>query len=108
MELRKIIAVVRNQSLEKVEGRLVDLGVKGISVTKVKGYGEYANFFDPDWMVTHARIEIFTEEAKVDEIVTAIMDIAHTGLEGDGIIAEIPVKKLFRIRTKSEAHPDEI
>ncbi|MDD2581810.1 MAG: P-II family nitrogen regulator [Desulfuromonadaceae bacterium] len=108
MELLKIVAIVRNQVLENIEGRLVDMRLKGISVTKVKGYGEYANFFNPDWMVTHIKIEIFTEQAKVDEIVAAIMDIAHTGMAGDGIVAVLPVKKLYRIRTKSEVLPKNI
>lgn len=108
MELRKIVAIVQNHVLENVEGRLVDMLVKGISVTKVKGYGEYANFFNPDWMVNHSRIEIFTEKAKVEEIVAAIMDIAHTGMPGDGIVAVLPVEKLYRIRTKSEITPDVI
>jgi nitrogen regulatory protein P-II 1 len=76
-------------------------------VTKVKGYGEYANFFNPNWLVTHARIEIYTEEARVDEIAAAIMDVANTGVEGDGILAVIPVSKLYRIRTKSEITQDE-
>lgn len=108
MELRKIVAIVQNHVLENVEGRLVDMRVKGISVTKVKGYGEYANFFNPDWMVNHSRIEIFTQKARVEEIVTAIMEIAHTSMPGDGIVAVLPVEKLYRIRTKSEALPEEI
>jgi nitrogen regulatory protein P-II 1 len=108
VELRKIIAIVRNQVLEEVEGRLIDMRVKGISVSKVKGYGEYANFFNPDWMVTHSRIEIFTEESKVDEIVTAIMEVAHTGMAGDGIVAVVPVQKVYCIRNKSEITPDDL
>jgi nitrogen regulatory protein P-II 1 len=108
VELRKIIAIVRNQVLEEVEGRLIDMRVKGISVSKVKGYGEYANFFNPDWMVTHSRIEIFTEESKVDEIVTAIMEVAHTGMAGDGIVAVVPVQKVYRIRNKSEITPEDL
>jgi nitrogen regulatory protein P-II 1 len=107
MQLKKIVAIIRNQLLEQVEGRLVEMRVKGISVTKVKGYGEYANFFNPNWLVTHARIEIYTEEARVDEIAAAIMDVANTGVEGDGILAVIPVSKLYRIRTKSEITQDE-
>jgi nitrogen regulatory protein P-II 1 len=102
MALRKVIAIIRNESLEKVEARLADLSVKGISVTKVKGYGEYANFFKSDWMVTHSRLEIFTEETRADRIAEAIMEVAHTGMEGDGIVAVLPVLKLYRIRTKKE------
>lgn len=108
MELRKIVAIIRTTVLEKVEGRLIDMGVKGISVTRVKGYGEYVNFFTPDWLVTHARIEILTEKAKADEIVAAILDSAHVGMSGDGIVAVIPVEKLYRIRNKSEITPEEL
>jgi nitrogen regulatory protein P-II 1 len=105
--LRKIVAIIRNEALEKVEDRLVDMRVKGISVTRVNGYGEYANFFNPSWMVTHSRLEIYAERARVDEITAAVMDVAHTGMEGDGIVAVIPVDKLYRIRTKSEISPEE-
>lgn len=59
-------------------------------------------------MVTHTRIEIFTKKAKVDEIVAAIMEIAHTSMPGDGIVDVIPVEKRYRIRTKSEALPEGI
>ena len=108
MKLKKIVAIIRNQFLEEVEDRLVEMRVKGISVTKVKGYGEYANFFNPGWLMTHSRLEIFTEEARVDEIAEAIMEVANTGMEGDGIVAVIPVTKLYRIRTKSEMTPEEL
>lgn len=108
MQLKKIVAIIRNQFLAEVEGRLVEMRVRGISVTKVKGYGEYANFFNPHWLGTHSRIEIFTEEARVAEIAAAIMEVANTGQEGDGILAVLPVSKMYRIRTKSEITPEEL
>jgi nitrogen regulatory protein P-II 1 len=101
MELKQIVAVVRTHVLENIEGRLVDMRVRGISVSRVKGFGEFANFLNPDWFVTHARIEIFTEESRVPEIVEAIIEIAHTSMPGDGIVAVLPAEKLYRIRTKS-------
>jgi nitrogen regulatory protein P-II 1 len=108
MDLRKITAIIRSSELEKVEESLKNLGVKGISVSRVKGYGEYADFYKSDWMVTHARMEIFTEKSKVDEIVSAIMETAHLGIAGDGIVAVLPVERLFRIRTGTEVSSDEI
>ncbi len=60
MELRKVTAVIRGEALEKVERQLQEMGVEGISVTRVKRYGESANFSTNDWLVSHARIEIFT------------------------------------------------
>jgi len=82
--------------------------VQGISVTRVKGYGEYADFYARDWMITYARIEIFTTEERAESIARAIMETAHVGLSGDGIVAVLPVEKLYRIRTKSEATTENV
>ncbi len=107
MKLRKTIAIIRSRLLEDVEARLKKMGVKGLTVTRVKGYGEEKSIWAQDWLGTHARIEIFAEEAKADEIASAIMEVAHTGGPGDGIISILPVEKIFRIRTKSEIKADE-
>jgi len=100
MNLKKVNAIFRCDVLEKVEKKLQDIGVRGVSITKVKGYGEYANTYTDDWLVTHCRIEIFTEESKAEVIAQAIIDTAHTGVTGDGMVAILPVERLFRIRTK--------
>jgi len=107
MKYRKITAIFRSDAYKKVEQRLQELGVQGFSISHVKGYGEYADLYSSDWMTSHARLEIFTDEEKVETIVEAIMDSAHVGLAGDGIVAVLPVEKLYRIRTRSEIQPDE-
>ncbi len=53
MDFRKVTAIIRPDSLEKVEKALQALSVPGVSVTKVKGFGEYANFYEPDWLCTN-------------------------------------------------------
>jgi len=107
MDWKKIVAIIRKDKLRVVEECLKDLRVGGISVTRGKGYGEYANFFSSDWCVMHARIEIYCKASRVDGIVQTIMDAAHTGSAGDGIVATIPVEKLYRIRSKTEAKYEE-
>ena len=106
MIFRKVTAIFRPDRLEAVEDRLRSLGVAGVSVTRVKGFGEYANFYKPDWLCTHVRIEVFTSKLKADEIAEAIMDAAHTGMEGDGIIAILPVEAVYHIRTKEKCQYD--
>lgn len=108
MSFKKVTAIFRCDSCEKVEQELQEIGVHGFSISKVKGYGEYVDLYSKDWLVTHARIEIFTEESKTDKIVETIMEAAHIGMEGDGIIAVLPVEKLYRIRTRSEVTAGEI
>jgi nitrogen regulatory protein P-II 1 len=108
MELKKIVAIVRTQVLGDVEAQLVDMRVKGIIVTNVMGYGEYDTFINPDWGFTHARIEIYAEISMVDTIVEAILEAAHVGMLGDGIVSVQPVERLYRIRSRSEIIEDEI
>jgi len=108
MNLKKVTAIIRCEALEKVEKKLQDIGVRGVSITKVKGYGEYANTYTKDWLVTHAKIEIFTETSEADAIAAAIIETAHTGVSGDGMVAIQSVDKLLRIRTKGDASADEI
>ena len=103
MALVKITAVIRRDALESVETRLKQVGVPGITVSTVKGFGEYANFFSHDWMVSHARIELFVAADEVDAIIAAIREAAATGEAGDGIIAVLPVNHLIKIRSGEEA-----
>ncbi len=106
--LRKVTAIVRMGRLERVERRLQDLLIPGITVTKVKGYGEYEDFFARDWMTEHVRIEIFLRRERAQEIALAIVDAAHTGVPGDGIVVVLPVESIYRIRSGEVATSDEI
>ncbi len=102
MKFRKITAIIRPERLEAVEECLKRLNVPGVSVTKVKGFGEYADFYKTDWMCNHVRVEVFVGVRQADEIAQAVMDAAHTGIEGDGIVAVLPVEAVYHIRTKEK------
>ena len=106
MSFRKIPAIIKPDRLEAVEARLRDLAVPGISVSKVKGYGEYANFYTADWMITHARVEVFIGQHQAEEVAIAIMEAAHTGMDGDGIVAVLPVESVYHIRTRKKCEHD--
>lgn len=108
MEFRSVIAIIPTGVLGKVEKQLQKIGVKGVTVTQVRGYGENKDLLREDWLVTHARIEIFAAKTKADLIAAVIMEAAHTGMAGNGIVCILPVEKIYRIRTKSEARIDEI
>lgn len=104
----KVTAIIRCEALEKVERRLQEIGVHGFSVMQVKGCGEYTNFYSLDCMSTHARVEIFISAHRAEIIAQAIMDAAYSGVEGDGIVAVLPVNKIYRIRKRSEMSTDEL
>jgi len=100
MSFKKITAIIRTSVLSAVEDALKELGVPGVNVSQIKGYGEYSDFYAKDWMVTSSRVEVFIDTECAESVAQAIMDAAHTGLEGDGIVAITPVEKIYHIRTK--------
>jgi len=102
MNYSKITAIIQPLKLEAVEEKLKNLYVPGISVTKVQGYGEARNFFNSEWTSAYARIEIFIETSRAQEVAQGIIDAAHTGKEDDGIVAILPVESLYRIHTKEQ------
>jgi len=107
MGLSYVIAVVRADALEAVEQSLINIGVRGLTVVKVKGLGRHANFFSRDWLSDEVKLEIVTDDNRVAAIRSAIMDAAHSGDPGDGIVSVLPVSSFHRIRTRSEALPED-
>lgn len=100
-----IIANFREDKLNDVEKRLERLGVERLNVCKVKGFGEYHNYFAQNWLTREVRLEAFTKEEEVEAVACAIMEAAHTGAPGDGVVAVVPIEKLYLIRTRGEANP---
>ncbi len=98
MEYKKVTAIIRTACLPDVEAGLISAGARGLTLTRVAGFGEYANFYQADWMTEHARLELFVPTERVDAIVHAISAVACTGAAGDGIIAVLPVERFRRIR----------
>lgn len=100
MSFKYVIAIVQDDVLEPLERRLATIHVPGLTATKVKGYGNYANLFASDWMTEHIKLEIFAEEANIEAITDAIREVADSAVPGTGIVAVIPVENFFHIRTQ--------
>ena len=104
--MKQITAIVKPFKLEEVRDALTALGVHGMTVTEVKGFGrqkghteiyrgaEYAVNFLPK-----IKIEVVVPAAVVDRAVDAIVAAAKTGQIGDGKIFVVPVEQTVRIRT---------
>jgi nitrogen regulatory protein P-II 1 len=104
--MKKIEAIIKPFKLDEVKERLNAIGVQGLTVTEVKGFGrqkghtelyrgaEYVVDFLPK-----TKLEILAPAEQVDEIVDAVMTAAHTGRIGDGKIFVTSVDEVVRIRT---------
>lgn len=108
MAFKKVTAIVRHECVEKVEIGMHELNVSGMSVVKGRGHGGYANFFTTNWDVEHAQISVFVNDTQVREVVETIMDVAHCGASGDGIISVMPVDELYSIHSKRAVTADQL
>ncbi len=112
--MKLITAVLKPFKLDDVREALSEIGVKGVTVTEVKGFGrqkghtelyrgaEYVVDFLPK-----VNIDIAVSEELVEPAIEAIMRVASTGKIGDGKIFVSPLEQVIRIRT-GETGPDAI
>jgi len=104
--MKLISAIIKPFKLDDVRAALSELGVSGMTVTEVKGFGrqrghtelyrgaEYVVDFVPK-----TRIEVAVKEALVDQVIEAIVSAARTGKVGDGKIFVSNLERAIRIRT---------
>jgi nitrogen regulatory protein P-II 1 len=104
--MKKIEAIIKPFKLDEVREALSELGVSGLTVTEVKGFGrqkghtelyrgaEYVVDFLPK-----VKVEVALTDAMVERAVEAIVKAARTGKIGDGKIFVTPVDQVIRIRT---------
>ncbi len=104
--MKLVIAIIKPFKLDEVRDALTAIGVNGMTVTEVKGYGrqkghkevyrgaEYAVNFLPK-----VRLEIAVSTDRADQVVDAVKAAARTGQIGDGKIFVTPIDRALRIRT---------
>lgn len=105
MSFKYVVAIVAPEAVEPLEKKLRGIGVGGITLTKVRGFGEYKNFYARDWLSDHTKVEIFAEESKVDGLLDALAASAASDLPGSGVVAVIAVDKFLHLRTGTEVLP---
>ena len=104
--MKLVTAIVKPFRLDDVRNALSEVGIQGMTVSEVKGFGrqrghtelyrgaEYVVDFLPK-----AKIEVAVSDERVDEVVEAIVNSAKTGKVGDGKIFVTPIEQVLRIRT---------
>lgn len=98
--MKIVTAIVRTTALEGIVKSLEDAGIKGMTISEIKGIGEQVQLFRP--YTIHNRVEVITPDEKVNEVSDIILKHGHTGLAGDGLIAVHPVDYMIKIRTKEK------
>jgi nitrogen regulatory protein PII len=104
--MKKIEAIIKPFKLDDVRQSLSDIGVTGMTVTEVKGFGRqkgHTEFYrGAEYVVDFlpkVKLEIAVTDDKVDSVIEAVIKAANTGRIGDGKIFVTPLEQAIRIRT---------
>ncbi len=110
--MKLVTGIIKPFKVDDVKDALADLGVQGLTVSEVQGYGrqkghtevyrgaEYKVDFVPK-----VRIDVLVGDDDAERVALALVDAARTGKIGDGKVWVTPVEQLYRVRT-GEAGPD--
>jgi nitrogen regulatory protein P-II 1 len=109
--MKLVTAIVKPFVLEDVKGALEQIGVLGMTVSEVQGYGrqkghtevyrgaEYSVDFVPK-----VRVEVVADDTLADKVVDAVVEAARTGKIGDGKVWVTTVESIVRVRTGERGH----
>ncbi|MGI9274344.1 MAG: P-II family nitrogen regulator [Endozoicomonas sp.] len=104
--MKMITAIIKPFKLDDVRNALGEVGIEGMTVTEVKGFGrqkghtelyrgaEYVVDFLPK-----VKLEVAVDEEQVEQVIEAIMNAANSGKIGDGKVFVTPLEQVIRIRT---------
>ena len=104
--MKKVEAVIKPFKLDEVKGALNEIGIQGITISEVKGYGRQKGHTElyrgAEYMIDFIpkiKLEIIVSDNLIPQVLEAIEKSAKTGRIGDGKIFVMPVDTVIRIRT---------
>lgn len=104
--MKRIEAIIQPSKLDLIIDRLENIGITGMNITEVQGYGTQKGHEEMYRGVTYrirlrskVKVEIVVEDSIAENVINTIMENARTGNVGDGKIFISPVEDVYRIRT---------
>lgn len=107
--MKKVEAIIKPFKLDDVREALADIGITGMTVTEVKGFGRQKGHTElyrgAEYMVDFlpkVKLDIVVNDESVERCIEVIQQAAHTGKIGDGKIFVTEIERVIRIRTQEE------
>ncbi|MFW6081534.1 MAG: P-II family nitrogen regulator [Desulfosalsimonas sp.] len=104
--MKKIEAIIKPFKLDEVRQALNDIGIQGMTITEVKGYGRQKGhkevYRGAEYLVDFMpkiKLEIVVPSDLAEEVIDSVRSAANTGKIGDGKIFVIPLERVIRVRT---------
>ena len=97
--MKKVECIIRSDKLKDITDALRKVGIGGLTVSEVRGFGVQSSRPDNFLFVHKTKLEIYATDGQVKEIISAILMHCSAGKAGDGKIAVLPMDDCIRVRT---------
>lgn len=97
MSYSKVVAILDVFDFELINNRLQQYNIPGLSVSKVHGFGDYINEYDPNGLTESIKIEIYTSSEQAEALARMLAELASEVTDGGGVVAIEPVSKLMNV-----------
>ncbi len=112
--MKLITAVIKPFKLDEVRQAVADIGIQGVTVTEVQGYGQQLGHVElyraterrVDFLPT-TKVELAVDDSIAEQVLEAVCNVARTGKAGDGKVWIVELEQALRVRT-GETGPDAI
>ena len=98
MDYCKVVAILNVTDYRILHETIQRLDVPGVTVSMVKGFGDYVNNFDPFGFSDNMKVEIYTSPEQAETIAQELSSLADQYTEGGGVVAVEPVTQLMNVR----------
>ena len=98
MNFCKVVAILNITDYGLISQTLQQLDIPGVTVSKVRGFGDYINQFNDFGFSDNMKVEIYTTTEQADRIAESLSSLANEMTAGGGVIAIEPVDRLFNVR----------
>jgi nitrogen regulatory protein P-II 2 len=112
--MKLITAIIKPFKVDEVRQAVADIGIQGVTVTEVQGYGRQRGRHEPqrdleydENFLPKAKIELAVDDSIAEQVLEAVCNVARTGKAGDGKIWVLELEEAVRVRT-GETGPDAI
>ncbi|MBI4972380.1 MAG: P-II family nitrogen regulator [Candidatus Omnitrophica bacterium] len=97
--MKKIECIIRSERLKDITDALKKIGIGGMTVSEVRGFGAQSERTDNFLFVHKTKIEIYAADSQIKDIVSMVLTYCSTGKIGDGKIVVLPIDDCIRIST---------
>lgn len=99
MGIKRLTAIVPEELIENFERRLRKCGIPGMTIDKVRGFGEHANYFSTDLLKSNIRVVVFVSDERAVAVVEALKSFALEEHTPSGILAVESIERLIDLNS---------